>query len=256
MPSQQFLHLLHYLTPLGILHIAAFMTLCEAYMWIEPHINLRSYFFRIQLQLSSDMEAAVLGAYISVRSGPGVDPYLRLPMSTPLVGRWKEWFSLRNDTDAPLPSFPGKHPGHQANWGYGVAQRDIRKLWLLHDVVQRLLRDGLMGVDLLRTLVSHRVQPLWQWEVTMWRYPGPSCPDHFFLAKLADVEIDTRVRRVIALEVHQSSNPYLIPLREGVVSPWVSPLRHILARLSQFLPSPLFFPTRMCSCAASWVCAQ
>jgi hypothetical protein len=47
-PSHQFLCLLlqfyvlelHHLTLLGILHIAAFVTLCEAYMQIEPHFNL------------------------------------------------------------------------------------------------------------------------------------------------------------------------------------------------------------------------
>jgi hypothetical protein len=46
-PSYQFLHSLlqfdglelHHLTPLGVLHIAAFVTLCEAYMCIEPHFN-------------------------------------------------------------------------------------------------------------------------------------------------------------------------------------------------------------------------
>jgi hypothetical protein len=48
MPSHQFLRSLlqyyglerHHLTPLGILHIVAFVTLCEAYMWIGPHFDL------------------------------------------------------------------------------------------------------------------------------------------------------------------------------------------------------------------------
>jgi hypothetical protein len=31
---------LHQMTPLGTLHIAAFVTLCEAYMGIEPHFNM------------------------------------------------------------------------------------------------------------------------------------------------------------------------------------------------------------------------
>jgi hypothetical protein len=52
-PSHRFLFLLllfyslelYHLTPPGILHIAAFMTLCEAYMGIEPHIDLWNYFF-------------------------------------------------------------------------------------------------------------------------------------------------------------------------------------------------------------------
>jgi hypothetical protein len=57
-PSHQFLCSLleffglklHHLTPSGILHMAAFVTLCEAYMGIEPHLNLWNYFFCTRLQ--------------------------------------------------------------------------------------------------------------------------------------------------------------------------------------------------------------
>jgi hypothetical protein len=35
---------LHHLTPSEILHLAAFMTLREAYIWIEPHLNLWNHF--------------------------------------------------------------------------------------------------------------------------------------------------------------------------------------------------------------------
>jgi hypothetical protein len=36
---------LQQLTPLGILHIVAFMTMCKAYMGIVPHFDLWNYFF-------------------------------------------------------------------------------------------------------------------------------------------------------------------------------------------------------------------
>jgi hypothetical protein len=53
-PSHQFLHSmlhfygleLHHSTPSRILCMAAFVTLCEAYMGIEPHFNMWNYFFR------------------------------------------------------------------------------------------------------------------------------------------------------------------------------------------------------------------
>jgi hypothetical protein len=38
---------LHNLTPSGVLHIMSFMTLCEAYLGIDPHFNLWNYFFRV-----------------------------------------------------------------------------------------------------------------------------------------------------------------------------------------------------------------
>jgi hypothetical protein len=39
---------LHNLTPLGILHITAFVTLCEAYMGIDPNFDLWNYFFWVR----------------------------------------------------------------------------------------------------------------------------------------------------------------------------------------------------------------
>jgi hypothetical protein len=57
MQSNQFLHSflqsyaleLHHLTPIGILHMAAFVTLRKAFIRIEPHLNLWSYLFWAQL---------------------------------------------------------------------------------------------------------------------------------------------------------------------------------------------------------------
>jgi hypothetical protein len=43
-----------------------------------------------------------------------------------------------------------------------VAQKDFHRLQPLREVVQRLIQGGLTGADLLRTFVSHRVQPLQQ----------------------------------------------------------------------------------------------
>jgi hypothetical protein len=56
---------LHDLTPLGILHMYAFVTLCEGYMGIEPHFDLWNYFFRARLQQSSDTKAVVLVVWTS-----------------------------------------------------------------------------------------------------------------------------------------------------------------------------------------------
>jgi hypothetical protein len=66
--------------------MAAFVTLCEAYMGIEPHFDLWNYFFHAWLQQSSDMEVVVLGSMdIFLQSRPIVDPYFYLLMSGPPV---------------------------------------------------------------------------------------------------------------------------------------------------------------------------
>jgi hypothetical protein len=80
---------LHHLTPLGILHMAAFVTLCEAYMGIEPHFNMWIHFFLARLQQGSDVETAVLGSVdIYVQSEPKVDPYFLILMPDPSI-RWR-----------------------------------------------------------------------------------------------------------------------------------------------------------------------
>jgi hypothetical protein len=82
-PSHRFLHSLlrsyglelHHLTPSGILHMVAFVTLCEAYIGIKPHFNLWNSFFWAQLRQGSDVEMVALGSVdIMVLFGSEVDP--------------------------------------------------------------------------------------------------------------------------------------------------------------------------------------
>jgi hypothetical protein len=106
-----------------------------------------------------------------------------------------------------------------------VAHRKARKLQPLSNAIRQLFQAGLTGADLLWTFVSRRIQPLQRWAATIWMYLGPSCSDHSFSAELNNVEIETLVQRILTLEAHRNSSPSPIPLREGVASPWVSPLK-------------------------------
>jgi hypothetical protein len=71
---------LHHLTPSGVLHIAAFMTLCGAYLGINPELDLRKYFFRVQRPQDPKVEQMISGdTVICVKAGHGIDPYLESP---------------------------------------------------------------------------------------------------------------------------------------------------------------------------------
>jgi hypothetical protein len=79
-PSHRFLQSyvleLHHLTPSVIRHMAAFVTLCEAYIGIEPPLNLLSHFFRAWLRPNLTTGAASLGSVeILVRISPKSDAY-------------------------------------------------------------------------------------------------------------------------------------------------------------------------------------
>jgi hypothetical protein len=79
--------------------------------------------------------------------------------------------------------------------------------------------EGVMGVDLLRTFFSHRVQLLRQLEVTMWMNSGPSYPDRPFSKELGDMEINTWIHRVLAHKAILNLGTGPTPLREGVDNP-------------------------------------
>jgi hypothetical protein len=122
-------------------------------------------------------------------------------MSGPSDGCRKVWFFMRNDTDEPLFVFTGSRPVRQPNQGYGLVRMDLYKLQPLCQVVQQLLHGGLMGAILLRAFLSA-------------------------------TEINTRI-----CEVHAHGdvlNLGTAPLREGVDSPWVSPLEPNFSYMCQF----------------------
>jgi hypothetical protein len=93
-----------------------FVTLCEAYMGIEPHSDLWNHFFHTQLLPGPGMEVVVLGGMdIYVKSGDRVDPYFHLPTPGSMDGWWKVWFFMRNHANMPLPMFMGSRPIPQPN---------------------------------------------------------------------------------------------------------------------------------------------
>jgi hypothetical protein len=69
----------------------------------------------------------------------------------------------------------------------------------------------------------------------MWMYPEPSCPDHPISMELGDTKINTQIQGVPPHGADLNFDSGKVPLREGVESPWVSPLKLILIYLYQFL---------------------
>jgi hypothetical protein len=105
------------------------MTLCEAYIWIEPLLNLWSHFFRVRLQQDSGAGAASMGSVdILVRSGLEADSYFSIPQHDPPIVWWKSWFLLKNEADVPLPAFTGGRPIPHPNWEHSVARTHFSRL--------------------------------------------------------------------------------------------------------------------------------
>jgi hypothetical protein len=70
--------------------MTAFVTLCEAYIGIEPPLNLWSHFFRARLQPDLGTGAASLGSVdILVRISPRSDAFFSILHPDSLVG-WRK----------------------------------------------------------------------------------------------------------------------------------------------------------------------
>jgi hypothetical protein len=130
LPSHRFLWSygleLHHRTPLGILHMAAFVTLCEAYIGIEHPLNMWNHIFQTWLWHDSCAGASSLGSVdISVHSGPRVGSYFSILQPNPPVGWRKAWFLLKDEADASLPVFTGSCTISHPDWENGVAQANF-----------------------------------------------------------------------------------------------------------------------------------
>jgi hypothetical protein len=183
LPSHRFLHSLlwsyglelHHLTRSGILHMADFVTLCEAYIGIEPPLKLWSHFFHARLWHDSSVGAACLGSVdISVHFGPGADSYFSIPQPDPPIVWWKAWFLLKDGADAPHPTFMGgcpiPIPAGSMGWPRLISPGcgPYLRFW-------GVTSKSLIGEEMIQTFLDCLVQPLRQQEAAMGKYSGPGC---------------------------------------------------------------------------------
>jgi hypothetical protein len=85
---------LHNLTPSRVLHIAAIMTLCEAYLGVDPEFDLWDYFFCVRRLQDPSTELTISeGMVIHVKSRHGVNPYFDIPMPILMKGVAKNGFT-------------------------------------------------------------------------------------------------------------------------------------------------------------------
>jgi hypothetical protein len=84
---------LHQLTPNSLLHIACFITLCEAFLGVEPHWVLWKYLFRLPPSGSKDEIPELGGSIVSVRSE---SQYLAFKMAESVQGWRQKWSYIKD----------------------------------------------------------------------------------------------------------------------------------------------------------------
>lgn len=99
---------LQHLNPNRVVHIAGFVTLCEVFLRIEPHVDLfRAFFHRKISPVTGESSPAHVGGFgLQRRPLQGEDYSEYTPVNTNR-GWHDEWFYIRNPVDAPFPKFSG-----------------------------------------------------------------------------------------------------------------------------------------------------
>ena len=107
---------LQHLNPTGVLHIAGFITVCEAFLGMEPHMD---FFWRIfsgqALSEGKPLRIALVGGFALQKkpSSPGAYPAYSPCDSN--RGWHGEWFYIRNPAEVPFPPFIGRRLERQVS---------------------------------------------------------------------------------------------------------------------------------------------
>jgi hypothetical protein len=84
---------LHRLTPNSILHIACFITLCEAFLDINPHWSLWKHLFRLCRNMSKEEIHDLGGAIVSLQLE---SQYLKFEMAKLILNWRQKWFYIKD----------------------------------------------------------------------------------------------------------------------------------------------------------------
>ncbi|KAK1605882.1 hypothetical protein QYE76_029555 [Lolium multiflorum] len=202
LPAHEFLRSLMFfygiqlwqLTPNSILHLSIFITVCEAFLGIDPHWGLWRKIFYVKRHNDNNGPPVVGGVGFVVKKE--VD-YLNFPMKESVQGWRHKWFYLR---DTPVPGRRSNLPPFK-----DVLVAQPKKSWrntlspdesaladkLFEQVVDLKNAGGLTMCDteVVSVFLNHRVQPLMSRPHQLWMYTGEDDKLRVSSADLSDDEL-------------------------------------------------------------------
>ena len=146
---------------MGVLHIAGFITVCEAFLGMEPHVDFFRWIFSGQaLSEGKPVRIASVGVFALQKkpSASGANPVYSPYDSN--QGWHGEWFYIRNPVEAPFPAFTGGRLEKRDSWSWGYSRWEKKKVEIIEVELQKLVRRSLDWVRVFHTLFCHRVTSL------------------------------------------------------------------------------------------------
>ncbi|KAK1602838.1 hypothetical protein QYE76_017011 [Lolium multiflorum] len=207
LPAYEFLHRLlrtydiqlWQLTPNSILHVAVFITLCEAFLGIEPHFGLWKKIFYVKRYSSSNGSFVIGGVGFVARSKVN---YFSFPMRESVQGWRLKWFYVKDSstTESQLPCFADVFEAKPKDSWKNILSPDERAA--ADELFAKFLRikeaDGqtMIGTEVAAVFLKRRVQPVMARVLPMWLYSGPKDETRINIAELSEKELLDEVRRL------------------------------------------------------------
>jgi hypothetical protein len=195
---------LHQLTPNSILHIACFITLCESFLGIDPHILLWRALFRLRPSVALSKKpnwAELVSMFILNRNIWSFQWLPRYKVGGP-GGFTSDRKSSPSDKYGLAPFDASQELKKLASWDSPPTEVEMEEIKPLLACIQELKsgRGGaLSGTQLMAFFLQHRVQPLQHRLSKLWTFSGLGDPSRVSENLMEKKDLDRRVRALTTL---------------------------------------------------------
>ncbi|KAK1602725.1 hypothetical protein QYE76_008206, partial [Lolium multiflorum] len=198
---------LHHLTPNSILHISIFITLCEAFLGVQPNWALWKRIFFCRRNGSPNVAYNIGGVVISVRPVDYFD--VKLPDS--VQGWRKKWLYIQEENhgcaEDNIPPFDGAEKIlRRHSWDAEATEEEKTSTEALMTRIHELQNTRgkeLSGIQITAYFLRTRVQPLQARKYPLWKYAGDEDVDRLS-ADLEVKDLEKLVRKISSLSKKDS----------------------------------------------------
>ncbi|KAK1602969.1 hypothetical protein QYE76_000046 [Lolium multiflorum] len=194
---------LHHLTPNSILHISIFITLCEAFLGVQPNWALWKRIFFCRRNGSANVAYNIGGVVISVRSSVN---YFDVKLPDSVQGWRKKWLYIREENhgcaEDNIPPFDGAEkipPPFLGRRSYRGRKNFDGSPDDSHHELQNTRGKELSGIQITAYFLRTRVQPLQARKNPFWNYAGDEDTDRLSTS-LEVKDLDRLIRKISSLK--------------------------------------------------------
>ncbi|KAK1611604.1 hypothetical protein QYE76_035277 [Lolium multiflorum] len=199
---------LHHLTPNSILHISIFITLCEAFLGVQPNWALWKRIFFCRRNGSPNVAYNIGGVVISVR--PTVD-YFDVKLPDSVQGWRKKWLYIQEENhgcaEDNIPPFDGAEKIlRRRSWDAEATEEEKTSTEALMSRIHELQNTRgkeLSGIQITAYFLRTRVQPLQARKNPLWKYAGDEDADRLSV-DLEVKDLEKLVRKISSLSKKDS----------------------------------------------------